>query len=162
VDSKPSKQAEVIPRGPALFDQGDTSRMSEHAPVSRREQVRIATDALNGEDFAVLATVFDPELEHESVFGALEGEIYRGLEGQRTRWKNVTETWADFRIDLIRIREVDAARAVVVLRLTGTARASGLPLDTELAQLWTWRGERVLRIVTFPDVDDANEAARAE
>jgi ketosteroid isomerase-like protein len=57
------------------------------------------------------------------------------------------------------MHDIDDVRAVILLRLTGRARASGLPLDQELAQLWTWRGERVRRIVTYPDLDAAVKAA---
>jgi hypothetical protein len=57
--------------------------MSRDVPRDRTQQIHLATDALNARDFEALATVFHPELEHHSVFAAVEGEIYRGIEGQR-------------------------------------------------------------------------------
>ena len=63
--------------------------MSREAPRDRRKEVQTATDALNAGDFGALAVVFHPELEHRSVFAAVEGEVYFGIEGQRKRWENV-------------------------------------------------------------------------
>jgi ketosteroid isomerase-like protein len=132
--------------------------MSQEAPRDRPEQVRFATEALNARDFDALAAVFHAELEHHSVFAAVEGEVYGGIEGQRKRWENVTATWDHFRVEVAEIREVDDKRVVVVLGLMGEAIASRLPLDTRLAQVWTWREGKVWRIVTYTNPSDALEA----
>jgi hypothetical protein len=100
-----------------------------------KEQVQTSTEALNAWDFEVLADVFHPELEHRSVFAAVEGEVYLGIEGQRRRWENVHATWDDFRIAVAEVHDVDKERVVVVLRLTGKAKVSGVPLDTLLGQV---------------------------
>ena len=136
--------------------------MSREVPPNKVTQVDLATDALNGTDFEALATVFHPELEHHSAFGAVEGDVYRGIDGQRKRWENVTATWEGFRIDVAQVHEVDDERMVVVLRLTGEAKASRLPLDTCVGQVWTWREGRVGRIVTYTNPSDALEAVGLE
>ena len=136
--------------------------MSRAAPQNRLTQVQLATDALNAGDFDALATVFHPELEHHSAFGAVEGEVYRGIDGQRKRWDNVTATWDRFAIEVTRVHDVDDERVVVVLRLMGEAKASRLPLDTQLAQVWTWRDGLVWRIVTYTNPRDALEAIGLE
>ena len=78
--------------------------------------------------------------------------------GQRRRWKNVNATWDDFSIAVAEVHDVDDERAVVVLRLAGKAKVSGIPLDTLLGQVWTWRGGKVWRIVTYTEPRDALEA----
>ena len=55
---------------------------------------------------------------------------------------------------------MDDKRVVVVLRLVGKAKASGVPLDTRLGQVWTWRDGKVWRIATYTDPRDAFEAVR--
>ena len=132
--------------------------MSQGAPRDKREQVQTSTEALNAWNFEVLADVFHPELEHRSVFAAVEGEVYHGIEGQRRRWENVHATWDDFRIAVAEVHDVDDERAVVVLRLVGKAKVSGVPLDTLLGQVWTWRDGKVWRIVTYTDPREALEA----
>jgi ketosteroid isomerase-like protein len=132
--------------------------MSQTAPRDKREQIHASTEALNAWDFEALASVFHPELEHHSVFAAVEGEVYRGIEGQRSRWENVNATWDDFHIAVAEVHGVDAERVVVVLRLLGKAKVSGVPLDTLLGQVWTWRDGKVWRIVTYTEPGDALEA----
>ena len=101
--------------------------MSQAAPLDKRKQVETSTDALNAFNFEVLADVFHPELEHHSVFAAVEGEVYRGIEGQRRRWENVHATWDGFRIAVVKVHDVDDESVVVVLHLTGNAKVSGAP-----------------------------------
>jgi ketosteroid isomerase-like protein len=132
--------------------------MSQEGSPGKREQVQTSTEALNAWNFEALAEVFHPELEHHSVFAAVEGEVYRGIEGQRKRWENVTATWDDFRIAVSEVHDVDDERVVVVLRLTGKAKGSGVPLDTLLGQVWTWRDGKVWLIVTHTDPREALEA----
>jgi ketosteroid isomerase-like protein len=132
--------------------------MSETAPRDKRAQIQTSTEALNASNFEALADVFHPELEHHSVFAAVEGEVYHGIEGQRRRWKNVNATWDDFSIAVAEVHDVDDERAVVVLRLAGKAKVSGIPLDTLLGQVWTWRDGKVWRIVTYTEPRDALEA----
>ena len=100
----------------------------------REREIRASTEALNAWDFDALAEVFHPELEHHS-------------------------TWDDFRISVCAVHDVDDERAVVELRLQGRAKASGVPLDDTLAQLWTWRDDKVWRIVTYADAEEALAAA---
>ena len=132
--------------------------MSQEVPRDKRQQVEISTDALNAWNFEVLADIFHPKLEHHSVFAAVEGEIYRGIEGQRTRWANVHATWNDFQITVAEIHNADNESVVVVLRLTGSAKVSGAPLDSFLGQVWTWRDGKIWRIVSYTDPRDALEA----
>ena len=106
--------------------------------------------------------MFHPELEHHSLFAAVEGDVYHGIEGQRKRWENVHATWDDFSIAVAEVHEVDDEHAVVVLRLVGKAKASGIPLDTLLGQVWTWRVGRVWRIVTYTEPREALRAAGLE
>jgi ketosteroid isomerase-like protein len=136
--------------------------MVKEVPRAKREQIQASTEALNASDFESLADVFHPALEHRSVFAALEGEVYRGIEGQRKRWQNVHATWDDFRIEVADVHNVDEQRVVVVLRLVGNAKVSGIPLDSLLGQVWTWRDGKVWRIVTYTDPREALEAAGLE
>lgn len=132
--------------------------MSDEVPRDKRQQVQASTTALNAWDFEVLADIFHPDLEHHSVFAAVEGEIYRGIEGQRTRLENVHATWDAFQFTVTEIHNVDDESVVVVLHLTGKATVSGAPLDTFLGQAWTWRDGKVWRIVSYTDPREALKA----
>ena len=87
--------------------------MSRRVPPRQSTQVDLATDALNGRDFEALATVLHPELEHHSAFGAVEGEVYRGIDGQRKRWRTSQELGRT-RIEVAQVHDVDDVRMVVI------------------------------------------------
>ena len=53
-------------------------------------------------------------------------------------------------------------RTVALLRLTATARQSGIPLDMRISQLWTWAGGLFLRNESFTDPRAAFRAAGLE
>jgi ketosteroid isomerase-like protein len=50
---------------------------------------------------------------------------------------------------IVDFRAVSHDEFVVVYHLTGTARASGVPLDTQTAQVWTVRDGKVWRNVAY-------------
>lgn len=103
--------------------------------------------ALNARDFDAIAEMphFDNERsEFNSAFAAAEGGVFRGLEGLREWARAVDETWDDFHVEILRTVPAGENRAVAEFRLTGTARASGAPLDGGASQLWTFDEEGVI------------------
>ncbi len=128
-----------------------------------RAQVEQLVSALNARDFdAIAATpLFDPEAsEFNSVISASEGETYRGIDGLREWARNIDETWDGFHIELQRLEPAGERRVVVEYRATGTAKASGVPLDIHTGQVWTFDDDWVLiRNDSFSDPRDAFEAA---
>jgi ketosteroid isomerase-like protein len=115
--------------------------MSENAhSQDRRAQAEAVLAALNRRDFAALAERgLHPDMEFRSAFAVAEGGTYRGLQGLREWATTVDSAFDDFRSELIDFREVDDERAVVVLRNTGKAAASHIPIDVRSGQVWTWR-----------------------
>lgn len=121
-------------------------------------------EALNARDFDAFVgyDFFDEEhSEFNSAIAASEGETYLGVEGLRAWARNVDETWTDFRLELLRIEPAaDEDRVVVEMRATGTARASGVPLDIHTGQVWHWDERGVFaRNDSFSDPREAFEAA---
>ena len=136
-----------------------TRTTSKEVSAEKLQQIQASTDALNAEDFDALSEFFHPELEHHSVFGAVDGDVYRGIEGQRKRWANIQETWDEFSIEVVEVHDVGDERAAVVLRLTGKAKESGVPLDSLIGQLWSWRDGTVGRIASYTEPREALKAA---
>jgi ketosteroid isomerase-like protein len=122
-----------------------------------RDDAETLVAALNARDFAAIEALpsWNPEVEFRSALGTAEGEVYRGVAGLR-RWAQAAdETWADFRITLADFRKVSDEHFVVVYHLTGRARVSGIPLDTQTAQVWTVRNGKVWRNVAYTDPREA-------
>ena len=131
------------------------------------EEVRAHADALiralNARDFDAIAgsEYFDEDRsEFRSAIATSEGEVYRGIDGLRHWAANVDETWDDFRIEIVDLQRADPDRTLPVLHATGRAKASGVPLDLQTAQVWTWDERGVMiRNDSFTDPREAYEAA---
>jgi ketosteroid isomerase-like protein len=125
----------------------------------KQRDAQAVIDALNARDFDALRELpFDDEMEYRSAFAVAEGGTYRGVEGLRRWAADVDATWDRLRTELAEFHDVDDEHAVAIIRLTGIARASGIPLDVRVGQVWTWREGRMLRNVVYTDPNDAFRA----
>jgi ketosteroid isomerase-like protein len=82
-----------------------------------------------------------------------------GVEGLQEWWNDVCGYYDDLRWDILEVEDVGEQTAVR-WRFVGTSRGSGIPFDTEMSQLWSFRDGRVSRIEVFPDAEGARSAAR--
>jgi ketosteroid isomerase-like protein len=83
---------------------------------------------------------------------------YRGPEGVRQFWDMWHETFADFRIEIVEVHDLDD-HVVVIARVHGTGRDSGAEVTTPaFPQVWTWSEGRIVRMEMFPSADTASAA----
>ena len=127
------------------------------------ELVRAVIDAHERGDFEAVFAAYDPEIEWHTGDRQAAGRsdfepVYHGHEGVRTFWRTWFAAWetASFEYEEF----IDAGEHVVTIlsqRMRG--RASGVELDwTSYAQIWTIRGDNIVRIEFFPTRDEALEA----
>jgi ketosteroid isomerase-like protein len=114
-------------------------------------------ERLNAHDPEGLARLLHADFEFFSLLASVEGTSYRGVDGLRKYFAEIESTWEDTRFELDEFHET-GERALVVVRVLGRARASGVPLDQRTAQVWTWREGKVWRNVVYLDADEAREA----
>jgi ketosteroid isomerase-like protein len=119
------------------------------------EEVRRRTyEALTRRDFAVLEELADPDLEMDLTERVLNPATYRGAEGLLRFLGEIDELWASMDIDVERVIERgDEALAVLMVTLTG--RGSGVEMESRIAQRWTLRDGRLLRMKLYGDADAA-------
>jgi ketosteroid isomerase-like protein len=125
----------------------------------KREQFEASIDALNARDFDSLAEFLDPEATIESVLAASEGkEAYTGIDGLRKWAAEVDAVWEDWRQEVLDFRDVGGDQVIAVIRVTGKARGSGVPLDSRTGNVLTWRHGKLWRNRTYSDPREALEA----
>ena len=126
-----------------------------------RRQADLLLDALNRRDFDAIERMgfFGVESRFYSTIAAAEGDEYVGVDGLRKWARNVDEIWEGFSIEIVRIEPAGEDRVVAELHPTGTARASGAPLDLRIGGIWTWRDGLWVSNESFPDVRSAFDAA---
>jgi ketosteroid isomerase-like protein len=105
------------------------------------------------------AELFDPEFEAIFSAGAFpDPGTYRGARSTLDAWRNWLEAWEEFSLELEDAIPVGAARVVVLNRLRGRGKTSGIPVDSEVGCIFELDGGRIVRM-TFCDRQEALDAA---
>jgi ketosteroid isomerase-like protein len=125
------------------------------------EVVRRATEAHNLHENESVFALYDPDVE--MVLPTMDGrvQVFRGLEGVRTFYRDFLEALAEWSVD---VEEwIDGGDDVIaVLRLSGRGRKSGAPFERREAHVWTVRNGRLWRLRTFRTREEAVDAAGLE
>jgi ketosteroid isomerase-like protein len=123
------------------------------------EIVRTTIDSINRRDLdqALEAAHEDFEADWSNSIAPHAG-VYRGWERVRDLFEAFLEAWEELRWDPQEIVEVDEARVLVVNRVQGRGRGSGVEVDARSAQLWTITGGEVRSVKLYQSKADALEA----
>src|ERR1700737_3929774 len=98
-----------------------------------------AIDAFNRSDIDAFAALTTPDFEWSPSMGAIEGEIFRGREGIERYFGRLNDAWERFHILRDGFRDL-ADVVVMVGRLEGCGRSSGVPVDASLGMVFDFRG----------------------
>jgi ketosteroid isomerase-like protein len=126
-----------------------------HANV---ELVRSIYDRFRAGDVEGALALHDRDMEVHDRPEAPDPQVYHGHEGVL---RSVRASQATFEgLDLVPEEFIDAGdRVVVVFRLQGRGRESGVPVDERLAHLWTIRDGKAVRMEVHSSRDEALRAA---
>ena len=123
------------------------------------ELVRRAVDATNDHDVARLEAMFSEETEFHSTFAATEGRVFRGRQGVRDYFATLGEVFDDMRIEIEEITDAGENQLVVVVRVTGRGKGSGVNVEQRNGQVWRFADRRIARIDSYLNPTDAFDAA---
>ena len=137
---------------------------TEHAAGSaigpNIEQMRRAYEALSGGEVETALELIDPEVEVRDRPEAPDPQTYHGHEGVRAAVQSTFDTF-----DLVEFepeRFVEAGdRVVVVIRMRGRGKESGVPVEDRIAHLWTLREGKAWRLQVYSDPEQAITEAHA-
>jgi ketosteroid isomerase-like protein len=105
---------------------------------------------------------YDPEVELENLPDSPLPGPYRGHDGLRQWREDIAEVLEDFQLEVEGVSDVDEGMAVVVrVRLRGSARHTGIPVDLPMTTVNWVRDGKIVRGQAFSDHGDALEAAAA-
>ena len=128
--------------------------------VSNVDLVRLGVDAVNHRDLATLDALWTEEGEFHSTFAASEGRVFRGPQRFRDYFDTVDEAFDDMRVEVEEVTDVGEDRLVVVLRVSGRGKGSGVNVEQHNGQVWTFVDGKVARIDSYMDRADAFEAVK--
>lgn len=123
------------------------------------EVVRSVIAALGAGDREGVWRYFDPEVVVDASRNVLNPATYVGIDGLRRMVAAADAVWDEIRTEPLDL--LDAGdRVVVIGRLLGKGKGSGVEVQRPTAQVWTLRGGRVVRWeVGYTDRAKALEAA---
>lgn len=92
---------------------------------------------------------------------APDPRTYRGREGVREAVATSDESFESFTMAPVDLIGVGGDHVVVVLRMSGRGRGSGVPVEETIAHLWTVRDGKAVALQVYSDPDEAVRDARA-
>jgi ketosteroid isomerase-like protein len=117
-----------------------------------------AIDAFNGTHIDAFTALTTPDFEWSPSMVAIEGEIFRGREGIEKYFGSLENAWERFHI--LRGWFRDVADVVVMLgRLEGRGKASGIEVVEPLGMVFDFRRGEISRIRGYLDHGEALRAA---
>ena len=115
-------------------------------------------DAFNDRDPDIFAGFTTPDFEWITSMAAVEGEVFVGRVGIETYFGRMRDAWDVFQTLAEEYRDL-GDRVLLLGRLDGRGRTSGVPVSAPLDILFDLRGGRISRMHSFLDHDEALRAA---
>ena len=124
------------------------------------EAVLHGYDAFNQGDIEGSLSMIHPQIEwHTYIVPGPGGGTYHGHDGVRQLWSDARNIFGNFRNEPERIIDVPPDRVVAFVRVCGTGKESGVPVEARIAHLFTFRDGKALRVRSYEDRDEALRAA---
>jgi ketosteroid isomerase-like protein len=127
-------------------------------PESNVDRLRAGYEALDRGDIGPVRDFLHPEAEMHDRPEIPDATTYRGWEGIVHSVRASEETFDDFHFLPEQFLENDD-KIVVIIRMVGKGRASGVPVEERIAHLWTVRDGRGVVLRAYSSPADALEAA---
>jgi ketosteroid isomerase-like protein len=123
-----------------------------------QENVEIVRDFFG--DQSRFFDVLDEEVELDirPMTPGYQGVIH-GKDAVIAFWRDYSDTWDEFALEPIEIREAGEDQVVVVADMSGRGKGSGAPFERRSGTIFTLRAGSVVKMKFLPSGDAALEAA---
>jgi uncharacterized protein len=122
------------------------------------EIVRTVLAAGDAGDWERAFSLADPEIVLDATRNVFNPATYTGIDGLREWLAAVQDVWREVRVESAEFIEA-GERVVVIGRLVGTGKGSGIAVEQPNGQVWTVRGGRVVRLeIGYTDRAEVLEA----
>jgi ketosteroid isomerase-like protein len=118
-------------------------------------------DALNRRDLAGFVGLTTSDYELLPAMTGFAGACFRGREGVETYFEELHDAWEEFRVVGEEFLDL-GDRVLVLMRVEGLGRGSGIPVDARQAIIVDVRGDKISRTRSYLDRAEALRAAGLE
>ena len=122
------------------------------------ESVKRAIDAVNERDVDRYLSYCTNNVQLSTPLAELTG-VYEGPDGIRRFFADVGDTGPDFQLTIERVEAIGLDRVLAFMLVTATGRASGIPQDSRIGNVYDLAGGKIERIRIFVDREEALDAA---
>ncbi len=122
--------------------------MSENVDLARSIYARWGRGTFGATEWA------DGEIDFEIVGGPDPGR-WHGIAGMTEGWRGWLGAWDSYSAEADEFRELDDARVLVLGRMRGRGKRSGIDVDTAFANVLEIRGAKVTRLSLYSSRDRA-------
>lgn len=119
--------------------------------------MRAGVEAWNRRDVDAIMGFLDSDAELLPMRAVFEGTVYRGVDGLKSLLHDMNEDWEDFRLEPDEIREIDPSRVLVLGRLQGRGKASGMEIEAPAAWVCELRDGKVKKVQFYAHEDAARD-----
>ena len=112
-------------------------------------------DAYARGDFEQIAELLHPAIESLSY----DGKINRGAQATIEAFRSWLEQWEWYTARIEECMTLNDGRVMVVFRCRGKGKVSGVEVEMQIAEIWTFEGGRVARMWGYKSRAEALEAA---
>jgi uncharacterized protein len=99
-----------------------------------------------------------PDAEYHAAREDPDSAVHRGIDAIRKQFASWHEAYPDLKVEILEA-EGKGDQVFLWIRFVGHGAASGIPLEMELAHLYTLRDGKAARVVEYMDRNEALEAA---
>ena len=111
-------------------------------------------DAVTHADVEAAVALCDPEVEFLSVL-AVSGRAYRGHDGIRQYFDDVSSAWAEWRVEVHRVAAAANGRVAIVMTMHYRGKESGAAFSDRTGHIWTLRNGKLLRNQPYREPEQA-------
>jgi ketosteroid isomerase-like protein len=122
------------------------------------EVVKSAVEAVNQRDIDGYLACCTEDVQLITPIAEVAG-AYNGPDGIRRFFTDIADASPDFKIVIERVEVVGPDRVLAFMHVTGTGRASGIPVETATGNVYDFADGSIQRIRIFFDRAQALEAA---
>jgi ketosteroid isomerase-like protein len=120
------------------------------------ELTRRAVQAFEDRDLDALLAVLDEDVEAFPILAGMDGG-YHGHDGIRRWWANLLDTFPDFGVEVLEVREIGGA-TVAALGTRGRGVGSNTPIDATTWQVSRFRHDKCIQWRVYSSEREAFEA----
>jgi ketosteroid isomerase-like protein len=123
--------------------------------VRNLEQLTAAYQAFS-ETGEIVGGHLAPDFEMQQASSIIDSAgVFRGPNAFRDVLRELQEAFDDFTTEAERFIEAPTGEIVVLVHVLGRGHGSGAEMDNRIAHVWTFRGDKAVRMVAYEEQADA-------